>query len=127
MEEWLRYAVDLRKQGKSHKEIAEEVHLCYGVGHSPTDIFNSLKAKVNRELAKQGIETDDDSEDFKYSEEIKEDGTRIRKSVLSIAHGQDMTPEYCLRAHGFDAGLWKIVNIVNNFWQSQKKGFALLF
>lgn len=54
--------------------------------------------------------------------EHRSDGSVISDRIIEIVEGEDKNPASILKAHGFDASQWQIVNCVNNLWHGQKKG-----
>lgn len=50
------------------------------------------------------------------------DGTVTSEKQFSIVHGQNITPEFLLRQHGFDPSAFSLVTAKNSKWQAQRKG-----
>jgi len=54
-----------------------------------------------------------------YREQLKinQDGSQEHATVIQMKAGQDKDVDFVLRAHGYDPAEWKIVSVINNFWQ----------
>lgn len=119
MEYCVEKACKLKEQGWTWAEIAKELNM-----HK--DKVRSMVRRENEKRAFCPSSSHDTFQMMPYKEEVKSDGTVSRSKVLELKHGVNLTPELCLELHGFEVGEWSVLSIVNNFWQSQKKGGELL-
>lgn len=81
----------------------------------------------NRDV--EGINEILEGQKYKESFEIKADGTQTSDKLIVINGSQEKTPEFMLKAHGFDPEEWELVNSRNNIWNTndKKKGVQVLY
>lgn len=90
----------------------------------------SLRSSFKRERRKRGIpgkenhETDYETlkENYRETEEIRSDGTRISDRLIEICEMDKDNPAVLLKAHGFNPDQFELVSAKNNFWHMMKKG-----
>ena len=128
--EWLPRAIELKREGRTWKEIATAVHLEYDEGRSGLDIKELVRGQVRRniEVASQ-TNLSGDYESETISQTYNSDGTLEQIKRVCIKHGQRLTPNEILELHGLDKGLWEILSYTNNNWQmvSRDEGKVDLF
>lgn len=69
----------------------------------------------------EGINEILEGQKYKESFEIKADGTQTSDKLIVINGTQEKTPEFMLKAHGFDPEEWELVNSRNNVWNTNDK------
>ena len=135
--EWTPRAIELKKQGKTWKEIASAIHLEYDEGKSALDIKELVRGQVRRnmdcsvEKASPDIffEGENSIQAETISQTYNRDGTLEQIKRICVKHGERITPDEVLELHGLDKGLWEILSYTNNNWQmvSREEGKVDLF
>lgn len=109
------------KLGESWKSLADK----FSYGSS-----EALRSSFKREKQLKGLPTKNKSEEFyeesyekyKYSEEIKSDGSIISDRLIQICEMDKNNPSVLLKAHGFNPDQFELISAKNNFWHMMKKG-----
>lgn len=67
-------------------------------------------------------------EDVNYKEtvEISADGSHKSDKLLRMTAKDSKSPEFLLRAHGYDPNEWELMNAKNNIWNSYSKQDGLM-
>lgn len=99
------------KQFKKAKELVNAGLTSREVANKLNKQFNTAYtiANVRRQLNRKGI----------YFRKIgfNEDGVQSNTTIIKTATGTEMTPEYVLKAHGYDPHTWEIESNISNFWK----------
>lgn len=125
----IRISVD--KLNDLHKASWEEIYAMFELDYSCYTLRRYAPAwKIlidNRDA--EGINEILEGQKYKESFEIKADGTQTSDKLIAINGAQDKTPEFMLKAHGFDSNEWELVNSRNNIWNTndKKKGVQVLY
>lgn len=108
-------------------ELALEVAEIY---KQTADIFrlrDKIRGYVRRQWAKgeqtylSNVQNTHNSEETAQSIEYNKNGTVSSEKLLNIFNKKDITPEFLLQAHGFDALKWTIISCKNNMWNAVNK------
>ena len=135
--EWTPRAIELKKQGKTWKEIASAIHLEYDEGKSGLDIKELVRGQVRRNMdcsVESGssdifFEGENSIQAETISQTYNRDGTLEQIKRICVKHGERITPDEVLELHGLDQGLWESLSYTNNNWQmvSREEGKVDLF
>ncbi|WP_137744556.1 hypothetical protein [Robertmurraya siralis] len=101
----------LKKEGKSSKEIADEL----------TKRFNFKFTAPAIRGRYQRISKDEEQTDYKETIEILHDGSHRSDKLLRMSSEQAKDVNYLLNAHGFNASEWELVSAKNNIWNVYSK------
>ncbi len=110
---WEHEAIELKfKQNKSWRETATAVSHYF-----PGQDIRTIQERVRRRLR--------DTDEYKDAKVVpvdkmafgqNKDGTYTSDRLISIAEGEELTPELLLKAHNLDSTRWSIVSYTNNLW-----------
>jgi hypothetical protein len=99
----------------------------YGVAEARDTVRKG--AKIINEYINAGwdIVAPEEFDSKEKSERLKsfaanEDGSYVSDRLIEICEGQDITPEFLLKAHNLPPSDWKIIAYRNNYWHSQIQG-----
>lgn len=90
----------------SNKEIAEIMVRTFDKDYSK----NACRIKGNRLV--RGMPKPN-----KVNTTINQDGSQTSSTIIAMTSEQSKSPEYVLKAHGFNSDEWKLKHVTNNFWQ----------
>lgn len=93
------------------------------------------RAKEGEEILKDEFSDESEEQKFRVGESTSFDEKGNIKYISSnrviLMHEEDSkSPEYVLKAHGFDPSLWILVTVLNNYWQGMRtkdRGSATLY
>ena len=118
--------VELRNSGMTFDEVTQ--HLNQEFNFKVPRTVARVKAKYYRIKDKN---FDDIQAEVNYKEtvEILEDGTHKSDKLLRMNAEQSKSPEYLLKAHGYDVDQWTLVSARNNIWNvySKQDGVQTLY
>jgi len=121
MESWKQQAEQLYfDEHKTWSEIVEALKGCF-----PGKSFSYIRDTAIRSYIRNTDrykELHMADESLPPNSKMNPDGSIMHDKLITIYEGQDMTPEYMMKAHGLDPYKWKIVTYCNNNWHSQIKG-----
>lgn len=96
--EWESWVTDMESKFKrSFTEMSLRNHIRYG--KKPTDLPQ-----------------------YKENVEIMADGSHKSDKLIEMSEHQSKTPEYLLKAHGYDPEEWSLTGSRNSIWNAQIKG-----
>ena len=119
----------------SDKDTIAEIARYAEKGLSSTEIASILSKKLNADVADRSVryaakkndidllQTNNNgyTENVKIEEERRSDGTLDRVQRIEMTPEQAMDDSFVLKAHGFDAEKWDIVNVRNGYWDQGSK------
>jgi len=107
--------------GETWQTLAEK----YGFANGEKLRWSFKDERKKRKIPCKGIpDTDYEilKENYRESEEIRADGTRISDRLIEICEMDKDNPAVLLKAHGFNPDQFELVSAKNNFWHMMKKG-----
>lgn len=112
-------ACELRDNRVKHKEIAKILNNEFGTNLSDT--------AVRRKFQNTGVTNSEPSS--LTSVDVKADGSQTSTIKLRMTSEQSKSPEYVLKAHGYNADEWEIIQLTNNVWEqnNSEQGLVQLY
>lgn len=110
---------ELRDNRVKHKEIAKILNNEFGTNLSDT--------AVRRKFQNTGVTNSEPSS--LTSVDVKADGSQTSVIKLRMTSEQSKSPEYVLKAHGYNADEWEIIQLTNNVWEqnNSEQGLVQLY
>ena len=117
---WEQDVIDLRAQGLSWMQTAQEIRRRYGMqGLTDMTLVRKCRVvfeKINRHAAGQA--TAEPAGMPKESKRYNQDGTVESVCLIELWDGEDLTPEKILAFHKLDSEKWTVVSYTNNVWHA---------
>lgn len=112
-------ACELRDNRVKHKEIAKILNNEFGT--------NLTDTAVRRKFQNTGVTNSEPSS--LTSVEVKGDGSQTSVIKLRMTSEQSKSPEYVLKAHGYNSDEWEIIQLTNNVWEqnNSEQGLVQLY
>lgn len=116
---------ELEREGLNDEQIAEKLTHEYGYTFSKS----GTKSKRLRERDNADVYLNEPQPTYKETTEILEDGTHKSDKLLRMSAEQSKSPEYLLKAHGYDVDEWTLTSAKNNIWNvySKQDGIQTLY
>ena len=113
---------------KPYKIIAEAINSEYKRHYSDAYICTKYNREIKKAKMPEEVKQEPKSE-YKTTTKILPDGKRESDRLILMNDTESKSPEYLLKAHGFDVNLWEIVSAVNNTWNAYSKqdGIQVLY
>lgn len=122
--DWKQRAEKLRfDEGKSWRQIAEELHGCFP-GLNLQQVLEKVRRYLRDTPRYKEIVRKPDEPPKKYKEGFRrnDDGTAESDKLITICETDEITPELLMKLHHLDVGTWEVVSYINNYWHSPVKG-----
>ncbi|WP_257840090.1 hypothetical protein [Salipaludibacillus agaradhaerens] len=58
---------------------------------------------------------------YKENVELKGDGSQLSDKLIKMSHQDSKDPDFLLKAHGYDADEWEIINAKSSIWNQHNK------
>lgn len=89
--------------------------------------YSSLKRWMTYFEKKKGsVEPEEVKANYKESIEIMSDGSHKSDKLIKMDEEDTKSPEFLLRAHGYDPSEWELTGARNNIWNSYSKQDGIL-
>lgn len=109
---WKNRLIELKNEGKTYAEIADILNTEY-----PSERFTGSRVRGWWRWNCPKIETRTGNSTVCFN-----NGNYEYKKEIELPHGEPITPESIMKAHGLKVGMWEVISFTNNDWQSQEKG-----
>lgn len=120
----------LTEQGRATREIIDIIYENYNENiayRQMRRLMTGARGNAVRDKPKldylnsngkgERIKINNRQEAYREQLKINQDGSQEHATVIQMKAGQDKDVNFVLRAHGYDPAEWKIVSVINNFWQ----------
>lgn len=110
---------DMNIHEASSEELAHYLNLEYGSNYSESKWRKDYSQyRKWKEFIDSSNSTDVSEYKYKETTEIFKDGSQNSDKLIKMSENQSKSPEYLLKAHGFDVNEWEITNARNSIWNS---------
>ena len=121
-EPWEQDVIDLRGQGKSWAQTAQEIQRRYSNMQPLNELTvirkcRNVMEKKNRRLLTDPTEAVPESSSRAF-QKYHSDGTVESVCLIELWDGEDLTPEKILAFHKLDPEKWTIISYITNIWHA---------
>ncbi len=114
---WEQDVIDLRAEGMSWTDTADEIRRRYpemDVGEMK--LIRSCRSVMEKYARHKGVPAS--VEPATVSKKYNQDGTVESVCLIELWDGEDLTPEKILAFHKLDAEKWQVISYTNNIWHA---------